>query len=223
MRIATLVGKPENLAFGQQVADDAITLVRDNGKVLPLKCEGNRQGRSSVYNKRGDSTTRWLRWFFPTMCAAIPAALSDASFRPDSGCARDLRGSADRRRHERRSAEGGGRGAGGGRGGVRYPDRGQDRELDGHGRRDRRAAAADSRSCRGKKPQSSPWGTRILRRIFPRSRIICVRFPTRPVSESGASQGVCLERSPIRGHLPVSIPNIAARGRGHRASGAGCQ
>jgi beta-glucosidase-like glycosyl hydrolase len=35
--IATLVGKPENLAFGQQVADDAVTLVRDNGKVLPLK------------------------------------------------------------------------------------------------------------------------------------------------------------------------------------------
>jgi len=30
------IGKPENLAIGQQVADDAITLVRDNGKVLPL-------------------------------------------------------------------------------------------------------------------------------------------------------------------------------------------
>jgi len=30
------VGKPENLAFGQRVADDAITLVRDNGQVLPL-------------------------------------------------------------------------------------------------------------------------------------------------------------------------------------------
>jgi len=35
--IAEVVGKPENLAFGQQVADRAITLVRDNGKVLPLK------------------------------------------------------------------------------------------------------------------------------------------------------------------------------------------
>jgi beta-N-acetylhexosaminidase len=35
-----VVGKPENLAFGQQVADDAITLVRDNGKLLPLKSEG---------------------------------------------------------------------------------------------------------------------------------------------------------------------------------------
>ena len=38
--IANLVGKPGNLAFGQQVADAAITLVRDNGKVLPLKSKG---------------------------------------------------------------------------------------------------------------------------------------------------------------------------------------
>src|SRR5208283_2790654 len=30
--LATTVGKPDNLAFGQQVADSAITLVRDNGK-----------------------------------------------------------------------------------------------------------------------------------------------------------------------------------------------
>src|SRR5579871_3662173 len=38
--ISTLVGKPENIAVGQQVADKAITLVRDNGKVLPLKSNG---------------------------------------------------------------------------------------------------------------------------------------------------------------------------------------
>jgi beta-N-acetylhexosaminidase len=35
-----VVGKPENLALGQQVADGAVTLVRDNGKVLPLKSSG---------------------------------------------------------------------------------------------------------------------------------------------------------------------------------------
>lgn len=35
--IASTVGRPDNLLFGQQVADSAITLVRDNGKVLPLK------------------------------------------------------------------------------------------------------------------------------------------------------------------------------------------
>ncbi|MGA9391165.1 MAG: glycoside hydrolase family 3 N-terminal domain-containing protein, partial [Candidatus Sulfotelmatobacter sp.] len=38
--LTNVVCAPGNLAFGQQVADDAITLVRDNGKVLPLKSKG---------------------------------------------------------------------------------------------------------------------------------------------------------------------------------------
>jgi len=38
--IARTVGKPEDLAFGQQVAESAVTLVRENGKVLPLKSKG---------------------------------------------------------------------------------------------------------------------------------------------------------------------------------------
>jgi beta-N-acetylhexosaminidase len=35
-----VVGKPENLALGQQISDDSVTLVRDNGKLLPLKQSG---------------------------------------------------------------------------------------------------------------------------------------------------------------------------------------
>jgi len=35
-RVPYLIDKPEDLRFAQQVADDAVTLVRDNGKVLPL-------------------------------------------------------------------------------------------------------------------------------------------------------------------------------------------
>lgn len=38
--INNTVGKPENIAFGEQVAEAAITVVRDNGKVLPLKAKG---------------------------------------------------------------------------------------------------------------------------------------------------------------------------------------
>ena len=37
------VGKPENLALGQQISDAAVTLVRDNGKLLPLKQSGTVQ------------------------------------------------------------------------------------------------------------------------------------------------------------------------------------
>jgi beta-N-acetylhexosaminidase len=35
--LGKVIGKPENLAFGQQVADQAVTLLRDNGRVLPLQ------------------------------------------------------------------------------------------------------------------------------------------------------------------------------------------
>jgi len=35
-RLPKLIGKPENLALGQHFADEAVTLVRDNGQVLPL-------------------------------------------------------------------------------------------------------------------------------------------------------------------------------------------
>lgn len=34
--IPRLVGAPQNLAIGQRISDDSVTLVRDNGKLLPL-------------------------------------------------------------------------------------------------------------------------------------------------------------------------------------------
>src|SRR5579883_3054718 len=37
--VAKQVSRPENVLVGQQVADDAVTLVRDNGKLLPLKAD----------------------------------------------------------------------------------------------------------------------------------------------------------------------------------------
>jgi beta-N-acetylhexosaminidase len=39
-----LVGTPENLAAGQHIAEQAITLVRDNGRVLPLRMAANLPG-----------------------------------------------------------------------------------------------------------------------------------------------------------------------------------
>jgi beta-N-acetylhexosaminidase len=38
--VSTMVGQRDNLAVGQQIANDAVTLVRDNGKLLPLKESG---------------------------------------------------------------------------------------------------------------------------------------------------------------------------------------
>lgn len=36
-QLSSEVGKPENVAVGQRIADEAMTLIRDNGKVLPLQ------------------------------------------------------------------------------------------------------------------------------------------------------------------------------------------
>ena len=38
--LSNVIGEPANLTLGQQMADDAVTLVRDNGKILPLKQMG---------------------------------------------------------------------------------------------------------------------------------------------------------------------------------------
>ena len=43
-QLASLVAKPENLATGQRIADEAITLVRDNGKVIPLRATATSLG-----------------------------------------------------------------------------------------------------------------------------------------------------------------------------------
>jgi beta-N-acetylhexosaminidase len=48
-RVPYLVDKPETLRFAQQVADEAVTLVRDNGKVLPLAPMPPRQTEGEVF------------------------------------------------------------------------------------------------------------------------------------------------------------------------------
>jgi beta-N-acetylhexosaminidase len=45
-QLSTQVAKPENLAAGQRMADEAITLVRDNSKVIPLQSLGTSFGTS---------------------------------------------------------------------------------------------------------------------------------------------------------------------------------
>ena len=42
-QLSRAVAQPENLDAGQRIADEAITLVRDNGQVLPLKTSGTPQ------------------------------------------------------------------------------------------------------------------------------------------------------------------------------------
>jgi len=45
-QLSNEIAKPENVAEGQRIADEAITLVRDNGKALPLQAFGTSPGAS---------------------------------------------------------------------------------------------------------------------------------------------------------------------------------
>ena len=51
--IPRLVGTPENVLAGQRISDASITLVRDNGKLLPLR--NGRPGRACVFPIKGPS------------------------------------------------------------------------------------------------------------------------------------------------------------------------
>ena len=53
-KIAEDYGKPENIALGRQIADASITLVRDNGKVLPLKKYGTQATGVSYQTMQGN-------------------------------------------------------------------------------------------------------------------------------------------------------------------------
>src|SRR5260221_10126122 len=46
-QLSSEIAKPENLAAGQRMADEAITLVRENGKVIPLQSFGTREAGPS--------------------------------------------------------------------------------------------------------------------------------------------------------------------------------
>jgi beta-N-acetylhexosaminidase len=49
--IPRLVGNPENIAAGQRISDDSITLVRDNGKLLPLTLRRTEQNTLFLYQR----------------------------------------------------------------------------------------------------------------------------------------------------------------------------
>jgi len=49
--IPRLVGSPENVAEGQHISDESVTLVRDNGKLLPLRSKRTDDGMSILYQR----------------------------------------------------------------------------------------------------------------------------------------------------------------------------
>ncbi|MGO9169217.1 MAG: glycoside hydrolase family 3 protein [Candidatus Sulfotelmatobacter sp.] len=214
--IANVVGKPANLAFGQQVADDAVTLVRDNGKVLPLKSALKYQGTAKAglpYTTQEETHNQFV------------AVLFSDDVRTDSGRAfgREFRGRIPDAR-------------------VIYVDpriaAGMSDEVlkaadeattvvaavyvvPTAGKIGNTVAMPDATGAllqqlldRGAgKTAVLAMGNPYLAADFPKIENYMCTFSNATVSEIAAVKALFGEIA-IRGHLPVSIPNVARRGSG---------
>jgi beta-N-acetylhexosaminidase len=210
--VASLVAKPGNLAFGQQVADAAVTLVRDNGKVLPLKSKGTAKA-GLPYTTQEETRNQ------------VVAVLFSDDVRTDSGRAfgREFRARIPDAR-------------------VIYVDpriaAGMSDEVlkavdeastvvaavyvvPTAGKVGNTVAMADATGAllqhvldrAAEKTAVVAMGNPYLAADFPKIENYMCTFSNATVSELGAVKALFGEIA-IRGHLPVSIPNVAQRGAG---------
>ncbi len=216
--LSTLVGKPENLALGQQIADDAVTLVRDNGKLLPMKSYGT-HGAVLPYQKveevrdnvvaiifSDDMRTEAGRAFERNIRSRVPDAdvtyvdprvegvmtddILKAVTNAQTVIAAVYQVPVPGRVAETRN----------GPNPVGLSDAGEvllQKVLD---------HAAD-------KTVVIAMGNPYLAQDFPSVQNYLCTFSNATVSEISAARALFGE-IPIRGHLPVSIPNVAPRGSG---------
>jgi len=210
--LSASVGKPDNLAFGQQVADSAITLVRDNGKVLPLKSRGTIKGLLPYMTKEETRNN-------------VVAVLFSDDVRSDSGRAfgREIRSRipdahvlyVDPRIAAGMSEEV-----------LKAVDEAQTviaavYVIPTAGKIGNSVAMADATGTllqqlldhAAEKAAVVAMGNPYLASDFPKIENYVCTFSNATVSEMSAVKALFGE-IPIRGHLPVTIPNIAQRGAG---------
>jgi beta-N-acetylhexosaminidase len=213
--IADMVGKPANLAFGQQVADAAVTLVRDNGKVLPFKSPPKNQGTSKAalpYTTQeqthndvvavvfsDDVRTESGRAFAREFRARIPDAhVIYVDPRVAAGMKDEVLKAVDEARTVVAAV-------------YVIPSAGKGNSI----------AMADATGVllqqlldhAAERTAVVAMGNPYLAADFPKMENYMCTFSNATVSELSAVKALFGETA-IRGHLPVSIPNVAQRGAG---------
>ena len=217
--VAKLVGKSANIAAGQQIADDAITLVRDNGQVLPLQSRGTGAPilpyQSSVQVKNQtlllivseDIRSESGRGFEREFRARIPdASVTYVDTRTAGGMASEVMASADQAQQVIVAV-------------YVIPTPGILMTPQGTQKNGVRLSDAAS-TLLGELLQRDPgktvlvaMGNPYLAAGFPGVQNYLCSFSNEPVSEASAVRVLFGER-PLRGRLPVSIPAVAQRGAG---------
>ena len=210
--ISARVGKPEDLAFGQQVADSAITLVRDNGKMLPLKSKGTPKGglpymtREETHNDvvailfSDDVRTDSGRAFGREFRARIPdSRLIYVDPRIAAGISDEVLKAVDAAQTVVAAVY----------------------VIPMAGKVGNSVAMADATGAlleqvltkAAQKTAVVAMGNPYLASDFPKIENYMCTFSNASVSEVAAVKALFGE-IPIRGHLPVTIPNVAERGAG---------
>ncbi|MGC2197909.1 MAG: glycoside hydrolase family 3 N-terminal domain-containing protein [Terriglobales bacterium] len=210
--VSKQVGKAQNVQAGQQVADDAVTLVRDNGKVLPLKSAGTTKGglpymtTQEIHNRlvvivfSDDVRMSSGRMFERQVRSRVPDAnVLYVDPRIAEGMTNDVLKVVDQAEAVIAAVYA-----------VPVP-----------GGLKNSAAVADATGTllskvldhAAEKAAVVAMGNPYVVADFPAIQNYVCTFSNETVSELSAVEALFGE-IPIRGHLPVSIPNVAQRGAG---------
>lgn len=210
--LAESVGKPENIAFGEKVAESAVTLVRDNGKVLPMKSKGTSAAGLPYMTK--DETRN-----------QVVAVIFSEDVRMDSGRAfgRELRQRVPDARViyvDPRVAAGTSSEV------LQAVDEAEQviapvYVIPTAGKVGNSMVMADATGTllgqildhAAGKTMVVAMGNPYLASDFPKIENYLCTFSNATVSEAAAVRAIFGE-IPIRGHLPVTIPGVARRGDG---------
>ena len=217
--LSTLVGKPANLALGQQIADDSITLVRDNGKLLPLKSSGT-AAPGLPYQRVEEVRDSTVAIIFSddmrteagrTLERQIRARVPDANMiyvdpRVATAMADDVLKAVDKARSVIAAV-------------YEVPVPGK--VMNGANGATNSVGLSDASGAllqkildhAAEKTGVLAMGNPYLAQDFPTVQNYLCTFSNATVSEISAVKALFGEIA-IRGHLPVSIPNIAQRGAG---------
>jgi beta-N-acetylhexosaminidase len=219
-KLSTEVGRPENVTLGQQISDDAVTLVRDNGRLLPLKQTGTVKGglpyqrveevrnnlvvvvlSEDVRTEAGRVVERQVKARVPDanviyVGPRIAGAMSDEVLKAVDQAAAVVAAV------------------------YVVPTAGRIAKADADGLKNSVGLADASGALlqnildhAGQKTAVLAMGNPYLAQDFPAVENYICTFSNATVSEISAVKALFGE-IPIRGHLPVSIPNVAQRGAG---------
>jgi beta-N-acetylhexosaminidase len=214
-----LIGKPDHIAIGQKMADDGVTLVRDNHSVMPLEAEGT-SGSRLPYQNMPEVRNRLLIIIFSddvrlegghVLERQIKARVPDANIiYTDAALSAELSGEI---MNAVQSAE---------KVVVAIyasPTAGK-MIRSGSGVQNSVSMADDSANLMQRilagaaaKTVVIAMGNPYVAKDFPEVQTYLCTFSTAPVSEMSAAKALFGEIA-IHGRLPVSIPGIAARGDG---------